>query len=73
MSRAQIILEQFGVHDNVGFLNNTSMESIYNKLRTIIYNESYRKNLVNNCKGEYTNNPTSNLITQFLIDYERRN
>lgn len=68
-----IILEQFGVHDNVGFLNNTSMESIYNKLRTIIYNESYRKNLVNNCKGEYTNNPTSNLITQFLIDYERRN
>lgn len=68
-----VILEQFGVHNNAGLIDSFSMEIIYNKLSTIIHNEVYRKNLVNKCREEYTDNPTLNLIKQFLIDYERRN
>ncbi len=61
-----LVLEKLGLHQNAGFMEKDSFETIKEQLNKILHEETYRKQLVHHCTNQFTDNPTTHLIAQLF-------
>lgn len=61
-----LVLEQLGLHQNAGFIEKDSFETIALQLNKILHEETYRTQLVHQCNKLYSDDPTTNLIAQLV-------